>query len=124
MQIRVKPDKLGVVTEGVKHSMNPFDEIAIEEAVRMKEKKIAKEIVAVSCGPAQCQVRAPYITSPDMNSPSNVILRKPYVQHWLWEPTEEFTLNAKVPSSRVSSHSTFQKFLPSWLWTRRLILLF
>lgn len=36
--------------------MNPFDEIAIEEAVRMKEKKIAKEIVAFSCGPAQCQV--------------------------------------------------------------------
>lgn len=38
--------------------MNPFDEIAIEEAVRMKEKKIAKEIVAFSCGPAQCQVGA------------------------------------------------------------------
>lgn len=36
--------------------MNPFDEIAIEEAVRMKEKKIAKEIVAFSCGPFQCQV--------------------------------------------------------------------
>jgi len=35
--------------------MNPFDEIAIEEAVRMKEKKIAKEIVVVSCGPTQCQ---------------------------------------------------------------------
>merc|ERR1712191_30578 len=55
VKIRVKPDKLGVVTEGDKHSMNPFDEIAIEEAVRMKEKKIAKEIIAVSCGPAQCQ---------------------------------------------------------------------
>merc|ERR1711997_360959 len=53
VKIRVKPDKLGVVTEGVKHSMNPFDEIAIEEAVRMKEKKIAKEIVVVTCGPAQ-----------------------------------------------------------------------
>lgn len=55
VKIRVKPDKSGVISEGVKHSMNPFDEIAIEEAVRMKEKKIAKEIVAVSCGPAQCQ---------------------------------------------------------------------
>ena len=44
------------MTEGVKHSMNPFDEIAVEEAVRMKEKKIAKEIVVVSCGPAQSQV--------------------------------------------------------------------
>jgi len=55
VKIRVKPDKTGVVTEGVKHSMNPFDEIAVEEAVRMKEKKIAQEIVAVSCGPAQAQ---------------------------------------------------------------------
>ncbi|XP_061184680.1 electron transfer flavoprotein subunit beta-like [Saccostrea echinata] len=55
VKVRVKPDKTGVVTEGVKHSMNPFDEIAVEEAVRMKEKKLASEIVAVSCGPQQCQ---------------------------------------------------------------------
>jgi len=55
VKIRVKPDKSGVVTEGVKHSMNPFDEIAVEEAVRMKEKKIASEIIAISCGPTQCQ---------------------------------------------------------------------
>lgn len=55
VKIRVRPDKLGVVTDGVKHSMNPFDEIAVEEAVRMKEKKLAKEIVVVSCGPAQAQ---------------------------------------------------------------------
>lgn len=55
VKIRVKPDKSGVVTDGVKHSMNPFDEIAVEEAVRMKEKKIAQEIIAVSCGPQQSQ---------------------------------------------------------------------
>ena len=61
VKIRVKPDKSGVVTEGVKHSMNPFDEIAVEEAVRMKEKKLAKEIIVVSCGPAQSQV-SHYIT--------------------------------------------------------------
>jgi electron transfer flavoprotein beta subunit len=54
-KIRVKPDKLGVVTEGVKHSMNPFDEIALEEAVRMKEQKVVSEIIAVSCGPPECQ---------------------------------------------------------------------
>ena len=54
-QIRVKPDKSGVVTEGVKHSMNPFDEIAVEEAVRLKEKNIVSEIIAVSCGPPQSQ---------------------------------------------------------------------
>jgi len=53
VKIRVKPDKSGVVTEGVKHQMNPFDEIAMEEAVRMKEKKFAKEVIAVSCGPKQ-----------------------------------------------------------------------
>lgn len=41
--------------------MNPFDEIAVEEAVRMKEKKIASEIVAVSCGPAQAQVSEQFL---------------------------------------------------------------
>lgn len=51
----MKPDKSGVVTEGVKHSMNPFDEIAVEEAVKLKEKKVATEVVAVSIGPAQSQ---------------------------------------------------------------------
>ena len=56
VKIRVRPDKLGVVTDGVKHSMNPFDEIAIEEAVRMKEKKLVKEIVVATCGPTQAQV--------------------------------------------------------------------
>lgn len=55
VKIRVKPDKMGVVTDGVKHSMNPFDEIAVEEAIRMKEKKVASEVIAVSCGPAQSQ---------------------------------------------------------------------
>ena len=45
----------GVVTDGVKHSMNPFDENAVEEAVRMKQKKIVKEIIVVSCGPSQSQ---------------------------------------------------------------------
>ncbi|KAJ8289564.1 hypothetical protein GJAV_G00002730 [Gymnothorax javanicus] len=55
VKIRVKPDNSGVVTDGVKHSMNPFCEIAVEEAVKLKEKKIIKEVVAVSCGPQQVQ---------------------------------------------------------------------
>lgn len=55
VKIRVKPDKSGVVTDGVKHSMNPFDEIAVEEAIRMKEKKVASEIIAVSCGPKKSE---------------------------------------------------------------------
>ena len=55
VKVRVKPDGSGVDTANVKMSMNPFDEIAVEEAVRLKEKGIATEIVAVSCGAATCQ---------------------------------------------------------------------
>ena len=55
VKVRVKPDGSGVDTANVKMSMNPFDEIAVEEAVRLKEKGIATEIVAVSCGAASCQ---------------------------------------------------------------------
>ena len=52
---RVKPDQTGVDLANVKMSMNPFCEIAVEEAVRLKEKGVATEIVAVSIGVAQCQ---------------------------------------------------------------------
>ncbi|MDE2048925.1 MAG: electron transfer flavoprotein subunit beta/FixA family protein [Betaproteobacteria bacterium] len=55
VKVRVKSDATGVDIANVKMSMNPFDEIAIEEAVRLKEKGAATEIVAVSCGVAQCQ---------------------------------------------------------------------
>ncbi|HVP88800.1 MAG TPA: electron transfer flavoprotein subunit beta/FixA family protein [Casimicrobiaceae bacterium] len=55
VKVRVKPDGSGVDTANVKMSMNPFDEIAVEEAVRLKEKGIAPEIVVVSCGVAACQ---------------------------------------------------------------------
>ncbi len=54
VKVRVKTDGSGVETAGVKMSMNPFDEIAVEEAVRLKEKGVATEIVAVSLGVAQC----------------------------------------------------------------------
>jgi len=55
VKIRVKPDKSAVDLANVKMSMNPFCEIAMEEAVRLKEKKVAKEIIAVSVGPKQAQ---------------------------------------------------------------------
>jgi len=55
VKVRVRPDGSGVDTANVKMSMNPFDEIAVEEAVRLKEKGIATEIVVVSCGIAACQ---------------------------------------------------------------------
>src|SRR5499425_4747 len=55
VKVRVKPDGTGVDTANVKMSMNPFDEIAVEEAVRLKEKGVATELVVVSCGPQACQ---------------------------------------------------------------------
>ncbi len=55
VKVRVKSDNTGVDIANVKMSMNPFDEIAVEEAIRLKEKGVATEIVAVSCGAASCQ---------------------------------------------------------------------
>jgi electron transfer flavoprotein beta subunit len=55
VRVRVKPDGSGVVTDGVKMSINPFDEIALEEALRIKEKGQAEEVVVATIGPADCQ---------------------------------------------------------------------
>ncbi|NVI05183.1 electron transfer flavoprotein subunit beta/FixA family protein [Paraburkholderia youngii] len=55
VKVRVKSDNTGVDTANVKMSMNPFDEIAVEEAVRLKEAGVATEVIALSCGPTQCQ---------------------------------------------------------------------
>ena len=55
VKVRVKSDGSGVDLANVKMSMNPFDEIAIEEAVRLREKGVATEVIAVSCGVTQCQ---------------------------------------------------------------------
>ena len=55
VKIRVKADNTGVETANVKMSMNPFDEIAVEEALRMREKGLATEVIVFSAGPAQCQ---------------------------------------------------------------------
>ncbi len=55
VKVRVKSDGSGMDIANVKMSMNPFDEIAVEEAVRLKEKGVVTEVIAVSCGPTQCQ---------------------------------------------------------------------
>jgi electron transfer flavoprotein beta subunit len=55
VKIRVKADQTGVETANVKMSMNPFDEIAVEEAIRLREAGTATEVIAVSVGPQQCQ---------------------------------------------------------------------
>ena len=55
VRVRVKPDGSGVITDGVKMSINPFDEIALEEALRIKERGEAEEVIVVSIGPADAQ---------------------------------------------------------------------
>ena len=55
VRIRVKPDDSGVITDGVKMSINPFDEIALEEALRIKERGGAEEVIVATVGPADCQ---------------------------------------------------------------------
>ena len=55
VRIRVKPDGSGVITDGIKLSLNPFDEIALEEALRIRERGEAEEVVAITIGPADCQ---------------------------------------------------------------------
>ena len=55
VRIRVKPDGSGVVTDGVKMSINPFDEIALEEALRIKERGVVEEVIVATVGPADCQ---------------------------------------------------------------------
>src|SRR5664279_1912942 len=55
VKVRVKSDGSGVDIANAKMSMNPFDEIAIEEAVRLREKGVVTEVIAVSCGVTQCQ---------------------------------------------------------------------
>ena len=55
VKVRVKSDNTGVDIANVKMSMNPFDEIAVEEAVRLREKGLLTEVIAVSCGVTQCQ---------------------------------------------------------------------
>jgi len=55
VRIRVKPDGSGVITDGVKMSVNPFDEIALEEALRIKERGLAEEVLVATVGPADCQ---------------------------------------------------------------------
>ncbi len=55
VRIQVKPDGSGVVTDGVKLSANPFDDIALEEALRLRDKGVATEVIVATIGPADCQ---------------------------------------------------------------------
>lgn len=57
VKVRLKPDRSGVVTEGVKMSINPFDEIALEEALRIRERGLAEEVVVATVGPHECETQ-------------------------------------------------------------------
>jgi len=94
VKIRVKPDKSGVVTDGVKHGLNPFDEIAVEEAVRMKEKKIASEVIAVSCGLPQAQESLR--TALAMGVDRGVHVEVPQAQYDTLQPLHVSKMLAKV----------------------------
>lgn len=94
VKIRVKPDKSGVVTDGVKHGLNPFDEIAVEEAVRLKEKKIASEVIAVSCGLPQAQESLR--TALAMGVDRGVHVEVPQAQYDTLQPLHVSKMLAKV----------------------------
>ena len=78
IRIRVRPDNSGVITDGVKQSINPFDEIALEEALRLREKGLVEEVVVVSIGPpeVQAQLRTALAMGADrailVNSPGTI----------------------------------------------------
>ncbi len=72
VKIRVKPDGSGIDLANVKMSMNPFDEIAVEEAVRLKEKSGAQEVVVVSIGPAKAQETLRTASRPPPPPPSSL----------------------------------------------------
>src|SRR5436853_6641456 len=73
VKIRVRPDGSGVELANVKMSMNPFDEIAVEEAIRLKEQGKATEIVAVSVGPPQAQETLR--TAPAMGADRGILVK-------------------------------------------------
>jgi len=94
VKVRVRPDKKGVVTDGVKHSMNPFDEIAVEEAIRLREKKVAKEVVVLSIGPTQSQETLR--TALAMGADSAIHVEVPAAQMELVQPIHVSKVLAKI----------------------------
>jgi len=94
VKVRVRPDKKGVVTDGVKHSMNPFDEIAVEEAIRLREKKVAKEVVVLSIGPTQSQETLR--TALAMGADSAIHVEVPAAQMELVQPIHVSKVLAKM----------------------------
>jgi electron transfer flavoprotein beta subunit len=77
VRIRVKPDGSGVATDGVKLSINPFDEIAIEEALRLREQGRVEEVVVATIGPADCQQQLRGALALGANRALHVVTKEP-----------------------------------------------
>ncbi len=77
VRIQVKPDGSGVVTDGVKLSANPFDEIALEEALRLRDKGIATEVIVATIGPADCQAHLRSGLAMGANRALHVVIDQP-----------------------------------------------
>jgi electron transfer flavoprotein beta subunit len=77
VRIQVRPDGSGVVTEGVKLSANPFDDIALEEALRLRDKGVATEVIVATIGPADCQAHLRNGLAMGANRAIHVVSDKP-----------------------------------------------
>ncbi|MCB0311268.1 MAG: electron transfer flavoprotein subunit beta/FixA family protein, partial [Bdellovibrionales bacterium] len=73
VKIKIRPDNAGVVVDGIKWIVNPFDEIAVEEAIRLKEQGKASEVVVVSVGPAEVVTQLRYVMA--MGADSAILVR-------------------------------------------------
>src|SRR5574337_754558 len=102
VKVRVKSDGSGVDIANVKMSMNPFDEIAVEEAIRLREKGVATEVIAVSCGVAQCQetLRAAIVAR---EQPGLVILGKQAIDDDANQTGQMLAALADLPQATFAS---------------------
>ena len=103
VKVRVKSDGTGVDIANVKMSLNPFDEIAVEEAVRMKERGAATEIIAVSCGDAKCQET---LRTATMTHPATWSRTQPRATRrapWLGEHTREVLAESGYAEAEIDA---------------------
>ena len=98
VKVRVKSDQSGVDIANVKMSMNPFDEIAVEEAVRLKEAGLVTEIIAFSAGPQACQETLELLWRSVQIAPSYA---RPISNYSLWQLLNYF--KQSIPKSSLSS---------------------
>ncbi len=106
VKVRVKSDGTGVDIANVKMSMNPFDEIAVEEAVRLKEKGVVTEVIAVSCGDAKCQETlrtAMAIGLVDKEQPQLIILGKQAIDDDANQTGQMLAALADLPQATFAS---------------------